>query len=490
MRVFTGSLYTETNTFSPLPCGLAAFRDRGYYPAGKHPDELLFYAGPLWAARQRARERGWVLLEGMVASAQPAGIVTRQAYEALRDELLDDLKSALPVDMVVLALHGAMVADGYDDCEGDVLTRVRQVVGPQVVVGVELDPHCHLSPCMLAQADLVICFKEYPHTDVAERAFELVDLCAEAAAGRVRPVASVADCEMIVTVHTTREPARGFVDRMSAMEQQPGVLSVSLAHGFAWGDTPDMGTKLLVYTDALAAPSPQQAKQRGQVLARQLADELIGMRDQLTVQGPGIDEALDQALSLGRGPVVLADSADNPGGGAAGDSTYLLQRLLARAIGPAAIGPLWDPMAVRFAFEAGVGAQLPLRVGGKTGPLSGEPVDAIWTVQALAHDMTMRSLSGAAIELGHCACVATAGVSVILTTLRNQALATDLFTQLGMRLEDQRIVVVKSSQHFYTAFAPVAAKVIYVSAPGSVPFDLAQLPYRKARRPKWPLLSD
>jgi microcystin degradation protein MlrC len=487
MRVFTGSLYTETNTFSPLPCGLAAFRDRGYYPAGTHPDELLFYAGPLWAARQRAKELGWVLHEGMVASAQPAGTVTRQAYEALRDELLADLKAAVPLDMVVLALHGAMVADGYDDCEGDVLTRVRQIVGPQVVVGAELDPHCHLSPCMVEQADLLICFKEYPHTDVAERAFELVDLCAATVAGQVRPVGSMVDCEMIVTVHTTRAPARAFVDRMSALEQLHGVLSVSLAHGFAWGDTPDMGTKLLVYTDALAGPSRQHARQQGEQLARRLADELIALREQMAVHGPGMDEALDQALALGRGPVVLADSADNPGGGAAGDSTHLLQRLLARGIAPAAVGPLWDPMAVRFAFEAGVGAQLPLRVGGKTGPLSGEPVDAHWTVRALVPDMKMSSLSGAAIALGDCACVESAGVCVVLTTLRNQALGTDVFTQLGVRLEDQRIVVLKSSQHFHAAFAPVAAQVIYVSAPGSVPFDLAQLPYRKARRPKWPL---
>jgi microcystin degradation protein MlrC len=473
MRVFTGSLYTETNTFSPLPCGLGAFRDRGYFPAGTHPDQLLFYAGPLWAARQRARERCWDLREGMVASAQPAGVVTRQAYEALRDELLGDLTDAMPVDMVVLALHGAMVAVGYDDCEGDVLSRVRQIVGRDVVVGVELDPHCHLSERMVEQADLLICFKEYPHTDVAERAFELVDLCAAAAAGRIRPVAGMADCEMIVTVHTTRPPARGFVDRMSALEGRDGVLSISLAHGFAWGDTPDMGTKLLVYTDGDAAKAAR--------LARQLADELIGLREQLGVQGPGIDDALDQALAVGRGPVVLADSADNPGGGAAGDSTFILRRLLERGIGAAAVGPLWDPAPVQFAFEAGVGAQLPLRIGGKTGPMSGDPVDAVWTVEALVPDMQMSSLAGAAIDLGDCACVATAGVHVVLTTLRNQALGTDLFTQLGVRLDAQRIVVVKSSQHFHAAFAPLAAQVIYVSAPGSVPTDLTQLPYRNAR---------
>ena len=131
MRVFSGSLATETNTFAPMPTSIASFRDRGYFPAGKHPDHMLYFAGPLWAARLRGKEHGWTLIEGMVAGAQPSGITTRHAYETLRDELLADLKAALPVDMVVLGLHGAMVADGYDDCEGDLLARVRAIVGPR-----------------------------------------------------------------------------------------------------------------------------------------------------------------------------------------------------------------------------------------------------------------------------------------------------------------------------------------------------------------------
>ncbi len=170
MRVFSASLATETNTFAPMPTGLASFRDRGYFPAGKHPDQMTFFSGPLWAARLRGKERGWTLLEGMVAGAQPSGTTTRQAYESLREELLADLRAALPVDMVLLGLHGAMVADGYDDCEGDLLRRVREIVGPEVVVGAELDPHSHLTPAMTAHADLLIAFKEYPHTDVLERA--------------------------------------------------------------------------------------------------------------------------------------------------------------------------------------------------------------------------------------------------------------------------------------------------------------------------------
>ena len=115
MRIFSGTLATETNTFAPMPTGLASYRERGYFKAGTHPDELTLFAGPLWAARQRCRERGWTLVEGMVAAAQPSGINTREVWDTLRDELLADLRAAMPVDMVLLGLHGAMVADGCDD---------------------------------------------------------------------------------------------------------------------------------------------------------------------------------------------------------------------------------------------------------------------------------------------------------------------------------------------------------------------------------------
>lgn len=479
MRVFTASLATETNTFAPLPTSLASFKEGGTFPAGTHPDRMTFFAGPLWAARQRAREQGWAVVEGLVASAQPGGTTTRLAYETLRDELLADLRAALPVDLVLLGLHGAMVADGYDDCEGDLLARVRQIVGPGVVVGAELDPHHHLSAAMVAHADLLVAFKQYPHTDVLDRAFELVDLCAAQVAGQLRPVASVVDCEMAVVVHTTREPAAGFVQRMQALEGRDGVLSISLTHGFPWGDVPDMGTKLLVYTDDRRA--------EGDRLARQLADELIAMRGQLDTPWLGIDEAITEALAAPPGLVVIADSADNPGGGAAGDATFLLRRLVERGVAGAALGPLWDPQAVRIAFDAGLGARLPMRLGGKTSPMSGDPLDAWCEVKTLQPAMVMTGLAGTAVPLGDCALVDVQGVEVVLISRRSQAMGTDLFTQLGCDLATRRLVVVKSSQHFRAAFAPLSVRVFYANAPGSVTADLRLLPYRHLRRPKWPI---
>jgi microcystin degradation protein MlrC len=166
MRVFSAALASETNTFAPMPTGLSSFHERAYYPAGRHPNAMQMHGGPLWAAREVGPARGWTLIEGLVAAAVPNGVVTGTAYESLRDQLLADLRAALPLDMVLLGLHGAMIADGYDDCEGDLLVRVREIVGLSTIVGGTLDPHTHLSAVMVDNADLLICCQ----SAVADRA--------------------------------------------------------------------------------------------------------------------------------------------------------------------------------------------------------------------------------------------------------------------------------------------------------------------------------
>jgi microcystin degradation protein MlrC len=336
---------------------------------------------------------------------------------------------------------------------------------------------------MVDNADLLIAFKEYPHTDILERALELVDLCQAKADGRIEPVAAVADTGGLVIMHTSRQPARGFVDRIQALEGQDGILSISISHGFPWGDVPDMGTKVLVYSDARQDPGGT----RGAALARRLADELSALRHELDVPMPGIDAALDEALAFDGGPVVLADGADNPGGGAPGDATFILQRLLERGIGNAVVGPLWDPVAARIAFEAGAGAILNLRIGGKIGPLSGAPLDLRVTVQAVQPELMMTGLADTPTAMGDSAVVRCQGVDILLCSLRNQAMGSDVFTRIGVDLAAKKLIVVKSSQHFYASFSKLAKKVIYVAAPGAVTVDLRTLPYQKIQRPKWPI---
>lgn len=481
MKLFTASLSTETNTFSPIPTGLQSFRERGYYPSGQHPDRMLHFSGPLWAARQRAAKEGWTLVEGTVAGATPAGLTTRKAYETLRDEIIDDLRRAGPVDVIVLGLHGAMVADGYDDCEGDLLARVREVAGSDVVIGAELDPHCHLTDAMVQSADFLVCFKEYPHTDILERAHDLLDLCVARHQGRVEPTCAVFDCEMISIMHTSREPMRSFVDRLHALERESGILSVSIAHGFPWGDVPGMGSKVLVYTDN----NPEQAS----ALAQKLGEEIIGFRDELQVATPDVAEALAQVRDNGLYPAVLADSADNAGGGAASDSTHVLAHFLEHGVTDAVMGPFWDPVAVDLCVNAGEGARLGLRVGGKVSVASGQPVDVTARVIGVRRDAYMTGLSNTPSSLGDAVAIEVAGIMLVLTTERNQAIGIDLFTQFGIDLAKQKFIVVKSSQHFYADYSRVAAQVIYLNTPGTVSADLPSLPYTKIRYPKWPLAT-
>ena len=232
MKLFTTFLGTETNTFSPIPTGHANFAETFLVRGGDHGDEPSVYSRPLAIARGRAQQRGWTVAESLATFAQPAGLTVRSVYESFRDEILDDLCAELPVDMVLLNLHGAMVADGYDDCEGDLIAQVREIVGPGVPIGVELDPHCHLSQEMVNNATALITFKEYPHIDAAERAEELFDIIASAAEGKIRPAISVFDCRMIGIYHTTREPMRSYVDRIKGLEGRDGVLSISVVHGF------------------------------------------------------------------------------------------------------------------------------------------------------------------------------------------------------------------------------------------------------------------
>ena len=323
MRMFAASIGTETNTFSPIPTALESFYESFYAPPGQHPDDAKLCTAPVWVARRRARAEGWTLIEGSCSFAEPAGLVSREAYETLRDEVLGQLRAAMPVDAVVLGLHGAMVADGYDDCEGDLIESVRNIVGAKVPIGVELDPHCHMTRRRVANATLIICFKEFPHTDFVARGEEVVEVTLRAARGEITPVMSLVDCRMIGSFPTTLQPMRGFVNRISAMEGKNGVLSISLAHCFPYADVPEMGSRVLVVTDNLRAA--------GDALALELANEFFGMRGKTQPAYVDPDGAIDIALKEA-GTVVVADPSDNPGGGAPGDSTMILRRMIERGV--------------------------------------------------------------------------------------------------------------------------------------------------------------
>jgi microcystin degradation protein MlrC len=372
-----------------------------------------------------------------------------------------------------------MVARGYDDCEGDLLARARALIGDAAVIGAELDMHCHLSDAMVASADVIVAFKEFPHTDFMERAEDLVDLCLRKARGEIRPMPAVFDCRAVAAFMTSREPGRSFVDRIKAMEGRDGILSITVAHGFSAGDVYDMGTKVLVYADGDAG--------KAAALAERLGREILGWG----AGGAGPrhlkpDEAIAEALSVPGQPVVLADRWDNPGGGVAGDATVMVEALLRRPDIPAAIGALWDPVAVTFCRAAGPGAEIPLRFGGKAASTSGTPIDAVVRIRSTTPDLVV-PFEQSLVSLGPAASISIGSLDVVLASTRAQTFSPPVFTQLGIDLAAKKIVVVKSSNHFYAAFAPVAAAVFYLDTGGPYPADLTKVAYTKVRRPLAPL---
>lgn len=483
MKAFVASLATETNTFARIPTGLDAFEvQRAPWRLGgdaDHGDDAQ-----IEAIRKLAAETGDAVEFGLIAFAQPSGVTCAEAYTALRDELLDDLRHASPVDMVVLSLHGAMVAEGVPDCEGDMIARVRDIVGASVPIGVLLDPHCHLSDAMLAKADILIAYKEYPHSDVMDRFADVWRLTRATAKGEIQPVMVAADCRIVGFWHTTRSPFRELVDRFFAAEREAPILNVSFAHGFPYGDVGDAGSKVWVIADGDADAARRTA--------HRFRDEIWDLRDAVRGNEIEIPDAIKAiAAHASPRPIVLADISDNAGGGAPSDSTFLLQALIEAGVANVAIGAFWDPGAIAVCCEAGEGARLALRLGGKCGPASGDPVDIDVTVKAIKEDHAQsagtdfRSPCGRSVWVG-----GPNDLDLVLISRRQQVFGTDLFEGLGVPLRKKRVIVVKSSQHFHTAFAPIAGDILYINAPGLLSVSFETFQYRHRDLNYWPRVEN
>jgi microcystin degradation protein MlrC len=494
MKLFIGMLGTETNTYSPIPTGWNAWEELLLHRRSDADENApALFQGMQAVATETVNQRDWEVELGLFAFAQPAGLTPRSVYEQLRNELLADLESSSDVDAVLLILHGAMVADGYDDCEGDLIEKVRELVGPDVPVGALLDLHCHVTQQMVDNANALVGYKEYPHVDTLLRMQELFEILADAAEGKVKPVTSFFRCRMIGMIHTTREPMRGFVDELSALEGKNGVLNVWAGHGFPYGDVPDMGATMVVVTDG----NPDQ----GAELAEKLGMRLFEMRQDICAFPLTLDECLIQAGQAAEGPITIADTADNAGGGAPSDSTFFLSEMMSRGITNSAIAVLYDPVAVSLCEDAGLNTQIKLRIGGKMGPTSGPPVDVLATVIGLADEVT-DNMGEINMSYGACAAIKihiggdvslspASGIDVILTHNRAQCFSPKAFSQLGVDPQLKKILVVKSIQHFHAGFAPISKQILYAGDLGALAGDMLKIPYERVDTTRlWPFSDD
>ena len=484
MRIFVAGLMTETSSFSAVPTSIRSFQNAVFFrPKSLTPDpepfayDLIGYGTFL----RKARERGYPAYTSLHAFAEPGAPSSREDYESLRDEILADLRRAMPVQMVTLFLHGAQMAQGYDDCEGDILRRAREIVGEDCFVGALLDLHGNASQAMLDAANALVACRLYPHTDFDSRAEHLFDIAERFARGEIRTKHYFHRLPMLGIFYTTLPEMAALDGEADAVQALPGIHSVSLMHGFPWADQPDTGAGVIVVAQPGHADAPD--------LARRLARRFFSARDETRSLRRSIDEILDEIdRRPPGGTFVVADAADNAGGGAGSDSTFILRRLIERGAQDAALGMIWDPVAVTFAYDAGVGSTFKIRLGGKTGPFAGDPLDVQVTVLAVCDEVRQVDPAGGnVLPIGRAALLKIGGVVVVANSLRQQVYDPGCFTGLGVDLTSKRIVVVKSTQHFHAGFAPLATRVFYCETPGSLTLDFDSNMFKRLARPIWPL---
>ena len=488
VRFFLGMMSHETNTFSNVPTNRAQFEARHLHYGGEIVETFRGTGTCLGGMIAAAERRGVTLLPSVAAAASPAGRVTRDIYEHVKERLLADLKAAGRLDGVLLDLHGAMVPEGIDDGEGDLISAVRQAVGPSVRIAVTLDLHGNLGAAMVRDADLLHGYKTYPHVDMAERGVEACERLLDTITGRVRPTAAWRKPPLLPPLGnqgTTRGPMRRLYDLATELEQDPRVISISIFAGFPFADIPDAGLGVYVVTN----DDPALAD----ILAERLARTAWEHRHEFIHTALPVKVAVAKALAAEGRPIVLADMADNTGGGAAGDGTEILRELLRVGARSAVVACLWDAAAVKECVTAGVGARITLEVGGKVDARHGAPLRVTGTVRTLSdgrfihHGPMMRGLPG---RLGTTVVLDVDDIKVLLISYRWQTLDPEMIRFVGLDPLGHKILVVKSTIHYRAAFEPIAKEIIEVDAPGLSSSNLSRFEFERIRRPIFPLDPD
>lgn len=482
-RIAVGEFAHETNTFCPTPTTIEAFKQfmwlKGEEAAKVHRGNRTYVGGML----DKAAELGITPIPTFATWAYPSGTITREAYQEILDELLSAIQAALPLDGVCLSLHGAGVAEGVDDLEAAVLAAVRELVGPEVPIVATLDLHGNVTEAMVQQADGLFGVNFYPHTDSYERGAEAMAFLDRVLKREIRPVMHVERLPMIIPTSTTDlDPAKGLNQLCWEWEQQPGILDCTLFHGFPYTDVPPVGVSVVAIADGNAALARKAAKA--------VAKAVWEARQAFIPKSLSPGEAIAAALALEDGPVVINDTADNPGGGAPGDGTHLLRAMLERNLQNACFGFIYDPEVVEQAGRAGVGSTISVRLGGKTDLLHGAPVEATAYVKALTDGrfkFTTPMWRGMQVDLGPSVRLQIGGVDVIVTSQRQQTMDDEVFLLHGIDVRRYKIVGLKSSSHFRAGFNHLAKAIIPADSPGATTLQVQVFPYRRIQRPLWPL---
>ncbi|QDL96216.1 M81 family metallopeptidase [Rhodopseudomonas palustris] len=482
-RIAVGGFLHETNTFAPTKATWEAFVHGGGWPAMTiGADVLKVMRGinvGLAGFVEDAEAKGWELIPTIACGASPSAHVTEDAFERVVKIMIDGIKNADKLDAVYLDLHGAMVTEHLDDGEGEILARVREVIGPDLPLVVSIDLHANVTPQMIEHADALIAYRTYPHVDMADtgrasaRHLELL-LSGQRFAKAFRQLPFLIPISWQCTFD---EPTKGIYDKLAALESDQ-VPTLSFAPGFPAADFPDCGPSVFAYgrtqADADAA-------------ADAVAALVAGHEDDFDGKIHSPDDGVKLAIELARTaakPVIIADTQDNPGAGGDSDTTGMLRALVRNNAQRAAIGVVYDPDAARAAHAAGVGAVISLELGGKSGIPGDAPFEEIFVVEHLSDGRFVAPgpyFGGREMEMGPSACLRIGGVRVVVASNKAQLADQAMYRYVGIEPTAQAILVVKSSVHFRADFQPIAERLLICAAPGAMPADPASLPWTRLR---------
>jgi microcystin degradation protein MlrC len=492
-RVLTGRFMHETNTFSIVKTDLALWRRRDFHNENEIPAVFRGTHSALGATFEAADKYGWTLIHPVSANANPSGIVTDEAFDTIGGMFVAAAERQGPIDGALLHLHGAMVVESHEDGEGELLHRLRRMLGPDIPIVVTLDLHANVTQKMTDNASALIAFRTYPHVDMYERAWQGAELLERAMQGEVQPKTVIARRPMIYGLDRGRHqagPMAELIGRGEKLETSGGALVVSVCAGFSRANIRDVGPSVTVTYDAAAAGVSTAPP--AQEIAENFMDYAWETRDYASFRLLSVAEAVTRAREGKRGdkPLVVADYTDNPGGGGYGDATAFLKGLVEAQVDDVAFHALCDPAAVAEGHRNGIGPAT-LTIGGKTDPkMGGGPLTLSGEITCLTNGKFIAyGPMGGGVErnYGPSMVFRVGGIDIILITNNGQATDLAQLTSLGIDPTRYSTVAVKSMQHFRAAFEPIAREVILVDTGALCSEVYTPELFDKVPRPVWPL---
>ena len=486
MRLAALGLSHETNTFSRVLADLEMWDVlRGDELRQKHATATTTLAGYFSASEKL----GFEIVPLIFANTGPIGTITKRAFDILVDEMMQLLKDNGPWDGVLMAQHGAAVSDEFPDADGEIIRRARELLGPDMPIGVNFDMHANITQKVIENSTVTVVYATNPHLDAKERAEECAGLIVRTIKGEIRPVQVLEMPPLVVNIikqFTGEEPMKGIVETMDVAMQRPGILSVSIAEGYPYADVEEMGMSFLAIHDGDAAAA--------RAAARFMADFAWERRAALQGDVPSITEALQYADAAPEGPIVLMDVGDNIGAGSSADSTFILAE--ARRLGIRSfLQTLYDPEAVGDCAEVGVGSKITMTVGGKTDDMHGEPVMVTGTVRALSDGLFEDPLpthGGWRFFDGGTSAVleTTDGHTLLLTSKRVGNTSLEQLYSVGVNPARFKVVVAKGVVSPRPAYSRVAKEIVLVDTPGVTTTNLGFFTYKNRRQPLYPFELD